>query len=165
VDGHCVVLVVREGIPKRCLEGLDVPNPMRWRVCHHSQWFGTVGHFFPPSLSPHLDFCDIPCQIQEQSFNLLVHQIWSFFFLLCFFYLEWFIKLVYLFNFTPIIFFNPSNLILIPFILIFLVLSHFLNWFYFAISPSLAFFPIKFNSCSFDCYFFGLDKFLSGIIF
>jgi hypothetical protein len=165
VDGNCVVLAVREGHFEAVFGRSRHSQPHE--VAHVSP-FTVVWRrrsFLPPSLSPHLDFCDNPCQIQEQPFNLLVHQIWSIFFLLCFFYLEWFIKLVYLFNFTPIIFFNHSNLILILLILIFLVLSHFLNWFYFAISPSLAFFPIKFNSCSFDCYFFGLDKFLSGIIF
>jgi hypothetical protein len=97
-----------------------------------------------PLLSPHLDFRDNPCKIQEQPFNLLVHQIWSLFFYYVFFYLKWFIKLV-IFSILPLLYFLIFQIwsSFFLFLFIFFVLSHFLNWFYFAISPSLDFFSYQ----------------------
>ena len=38
-------LATKHHILRRCLEGLSIPDLIRWYVCHHSQRFDTSSHF------------------------------------------------------------------------------------------------------------------------
>ena len=107
-------------ISGQCLEGLSVLNTMRQHECHNSQRFDTDSHFFLSlySLSPIQIFAPIPTKLKN---NLLTCWLFKFglFFIIIFFYLKQSIKLMCLFNFIPITFFNLSNLIIILLIAIF----------------------------------------------
>jgi hypothetical protein len=93
-------------------------------------------------------------KFSKQPFYSSFLWIWSLFFWLLFILFELIYKIIFFQFYPPLIF------VMYQIWFLFILFNMIFN-FFFTISSSFSFFPFRFNSHSFDCYFFNLINFLN----